>query len=102
MNQSDDYVGNLLQVARVDAAHRLRRQQAMVRRLLDELDAGLVLVPPDAGTFWRSEAHRAYARRLRDLRRMLAHARVGLHDALASIDSALATLAALAPAAPPP
>lgn len=98
MNWSDDYVGNLLQVGGVDEAHRLRRQHAMVRRLLDELDAAAALVPADAGSFWRSEAHRAYATRLRDLRRVLAHARAGLFDALASIDAALAVPASAGPA----
>jgi len=92
MNQGDDYVGNLLQAERVDEVQRLRRQQAMVHRLLDELDRGIGLVPPDAGTFWRSEAHRAYAARLAGLRRTLAHARLCLREALSSIDDALAAL----------
>lgn len=92
MNQGDGYVGDLLQPARLEEAERLRRQHAMVRRLLDELEADVALVPSDAGTFWHSDAHRAYAERLQDLRRMLARARVNLHDALSSITAALAAL----------
>lgn len=98
MNQSDDYVGDLLQVGALDESERLRRQRATVRRLIHELEAGIALVPPDAGTFWRSESHHAYACRLRDLRRMLAHADAGLHEARSSIDAALMALSCRGPA----
>jgi hypothetical protein len=92
MDQGDGHVGDLLHAGRLDDAERLRRQRAAVRRLIDELEGAFALVPSDAGTFWRSDAHRAYAARLQDLRRMLARARTSLHDALSSIDAAVAEL----------
>lgn len=92
MDQGDGHVGDLLHVGRPSDAARLRRQRATVRGLIDELEAAIALVPPDAGTFWRSDAHRAYAARLQDLRRMLARARISLRDALSSIDAAIAEL----------
>lgn len=98
MNQGDDYVGDLLQVADLDESERLRRQRATVRRLMHQLQAGIALLPSDAGTFWRSEAHRAYARRLQDLRRMLVHANASLREADSSIDAALLALSCRGPA----
>jgi len=98
MNRSDDYVGDLLQVGALDETERLRRQRATVCRLIHELEAAIALVPSDAGTFWRSEAHRAYACRLRDLRRMLVQANGGLHEARASIDAALLAVCCGGPA----
>lgn len=96
MAQGDGSVGDLLHLGRLEDAERLRRQRACVRRLVDEVEAAIALVPPDAGTFWHSDAQRAYAARLHDLRRMLACARASLHDALFAIDAAIAELAELA------
>lgn len=87
---ADGYVGDLLQPQRLEESVRLRRQRATLAAVLEELERGVALVPPDAGTFWHSDAHRAYARRLQELRRTLAHAHAALRDALSSIDAALA------------
>lgn len=77
---------------RLETAERLRRQRAVLSRLLDEFEGAIALVPSDAGRFWRSDAQRAYAARLHELRRLLGHARAGLHAALSSTEAALAAL----------
>lgn len=97
-----DYLGDLLGLgfglgtglASVnEERRRLFAQRATVSELIDDIARGRVMIPPDAGRFWHSDAQRAYAARLQRLRGRLALGQLSLEDARGSIDRALERLA---------
>lgn len=97
-----DYLGGLLGLgvglgfgpaSANEQRQRLFTQRATVSRLIDEVARGRLMVPPDAGRFWHSDAQRAYAARLQQLRGRLALGQLSLEDARGSIDRALHRLA---------
>jgi hypothetical protein len=88
-------MASILNLEEAEYAVQLRMQRAIVVRVGAEIAQALPRVPASTG-FWRSDAQRAYARRLGEVDDLLRSAWSALDAAVSEIDRDLAALAARA------